>query len=72
MGVGEVVVGDPAIAIDSPVGGPGVTDEELVSLVIVPNSHHGVATEVGLRGLGHGDEAAGGGDWVFGESAVSV
>jgi len=60
--VGEVVVGDPAIAIYSPVGGPGVADEELVGLVVVSNSHHGVAAEVGFGGLGHGNEAAGGGD----------
>ena len=65
MGVGKIVVGDPAVAIDAPVGGPGVTDEELVGLVIVPNSHHSVAAEVGFGGLGHGDEAAGGGDGSF-------
>ena len=62
MGVGEVVVGDPAIAVYSPVGGPGIADEELVGLVIVPDSHHGVAAKVGFGGLGHGDEATGGGD----------
>lgn len=56
VGVGEVVVGDPAVAIDTPVGGPGVTDEELVGLIIVANCHHGVADEVGFGGLGHGDE----------------
>jgi len=62
VSVGEVVIGDPAVAIYSPVGGPGVADEELVSLVVVPDGHHGVATKVGFGGLGHGDEAAGSGD----------
>ena len=65
MGVGEVVVRDPAVAVDAPVGGPGVADEEFVGLVIVPNSHHGVAAEVGFGGLGHGNKAAGGGDGSF-------
>ena len=62
MGVGEVVVRDPAVAIDAPVGGPGVADEEFVGLVVVPNGHHGVSAEVGFGGLGHGNKAAGGGD----------
>ncbi len=62
MGVGEVVIGNPTVAVYSPVGGPGVADEELVSLVVVPDGHHGVATKVGFGGLGHGDEPAGGGD----------
>ena len=62
MGVGEVVVGDPAIAVYAPVGRPGVADEELVGLVVVPDGHHGVAAEVVFGGLGHGDEAAGGGN----------
>ena len=62
MGVGEVVVGDPAVAIDAPVGGPGIADEEFVGLVVVSNSHHGVATKVGFGGLGNGNEPAGGGD----------
>jgi len=62
VGVGEVVVGDPAVAVDSPASGPGVADEELVGLVVVPNSHHSVAAEVAFRWLGHGDQSAGGGD----------
>ncbi len=33
-----------------------------MGLVVVPNSHHGVAAEVGFGGFGHGDEAAGSGD----------
>ena len=36
MGVGEVVVRDPAVAVYAPVGGPGVADEEFVGLVVVP------------------------------------
>ena len=62
MGVGEVVVGDPAVAVDSPASGPGVAYEELVGLVVVPDGHEGMAAEVGFRWLGHWDEAAGGGD----------
>ena len=42
VGVGEVVVGNPGVAVDSPVGGPGVTDEEFVGLVVVPDGHDGV------------------------------
>ena len=62
VGVGEVVVGDPAIATYSPLGGPGVADEELVGLVIVPDGHEGMSTEVGFVGLGHGDKSASSGD----------
>ena len=65
MGVGEVVVGNPAVAIDAPVGGPGIADEEFVGLVVVADGHHGVTAEVGFGGLGHGDKAAGGGNGSF-------
>jgi hypothetical protein len=65
MGVGQVVIGDPAVAVDAPASGPGVADEELVGLVIVPDGHEGMATELGFVGLGQGDETAGGGDGSF-------
>ena len=48
MGVCEVVVGDPAITVDAPVGGPRVTDEEFMGLVVAPDGHHGVAADMNL------------------------
>ena len=33
VGAGEVVVGDPAVAFDAPLGGPGVADEDLLSCI---------------------------------------
>jgi hypothetical protein len=62
VGVGEVVVGNPAIAVDAPVGGPGVADEELVGLVIIPDGQDGMVREAGFGRLGNRDNAASGGD----------
>jgi hypothetical protein len=45
---------------------------ELVGLVVVPDRHEGMAAEVGFRGLGHGDQPAGGGDGGFCQPAISI
>ncbi len=48
VGAGKVVVWDPAVALDTPLGGPGVTDEEHPTLVVIADGHHGMAADIGL------------------------
>jgi len=59
VGVGEVVAGNPAVAVYSKASGPGDTDKELVGQVIAPDRRTGTAAKVGFSVLGDGDVAAG-------------
>ena len=62
VGAGEVVVRDPAVAIDTPASGRGVADEEFVRLIVVPNRQQCMATKVGSGEFGYTDQPAGSGD----------
>ncbi len=48
MGGREVVVRDPAVAVDAPALGPGIADAALVALAVIPDSHHGMAAVAGF------------------------
>ncbi len=57
VGAGEVVVRDPAVAVDTPLGRPGVPDEEHAALVVIPDGQHGMAADISLPFHGQGHEA---------------
>ena len=57
VGAGEVAVRNPAVAFDAPFSRPGVLDEDHTALIVIPDGHHGMASDIGLPFHGQGNQA---------------
>ena len=55
---GKVVLGNPAVAADSPLGRTGVTYKLYAAPPIIPDGHHGMAADAGLTPEGKRHETS--------------